>query len=268
MTRKQVSAPAKCPLTFHALSGFGWSWRTSPGHYAHVCILSRSLRRKGTVMSVALQNQLDPLSTSFRQLKGVVGSTAGKKLPSVKALKESGAGIVFVFEHGDITLTVYSNGFFIYECFGKEVVSAVDRCQQIVYQYQDNEIRKIEETEFRDGPCLIPLLLSGDDRVAHNLENYEWYWHEFSLSEHLENWCEEATTECLEDRFFSNEQRIKQHEELDDALDNLTKRQRQVVQLYFIEEMTFVQIAKHLNLSYSTVYETLRSAMERLRDKV
>ena len=215
-------------------------------------------------MSQICQNQLDPLTTSFRQLKSFVGSTAGQKLPGVKTLRESGSEIVFVFEHGDVTLTVYSNGYFIYECFGKETVSAVDRCKQIIYKYQDGEIRKIEEPEFRDGPCLIPLLMSGDERVSRNLDCYEWYWNEFSLSNTDENWTEEARTESPEENWLNREHFTEVH----DALEVLTKRQRQVVQLYFVEELTFVQIAKLLNLSYSTIHEALRTAMERLRDKV
>ena len=215
-------------------------------------------------MSVDVLNRLDPLTTSFKQLKDAVGSTVGKQLPSAKALREGNAETLFVFEHGDFTLTVFSNGFYIYECFGKETVSAVDRCKRIIYEYQDGEIRKIEEPEFRDGPCLIPLLLSGDERVAHNLDSYEWYWHEFSLSKNAENWASEASSAGPED-FYLDKERL---DDVQDALDRLTKRQRQVIQLYYVEDMTFKQIAKLLNLSYSTVHEALVSGMERLRSSL
>ena len=110
-------------------------------------------------MNPCTETEFDPLTSSFRQLKEAVARTAGMKLPSAKELRESGFGVLFTFEHGDVEITVYLNGFFIYKCYGKETVSAVDRCRRLVYEYQDGEIRKMEEAEFRDGPCLIPLLM-------------------------------------------------------------------------------------------------------------
>ena len=207
---------------------------------------------------------IDPLTTSFRQLKGMVCSTAGQTLPSARMLRESEAERVFTFDHGDVTLTVYSNGFFVYDCNGKETVFAVDRCKQIIYEYQDCEIRRIDESEFRDGPCLIPLMMSGDDRLVHNMDNYEWYWHEFSLANNGEDWEKEASDQSAED-FAVRRETI---ELLHNSLRKLSKRQQEVVCLYHFDGMTLHQIANYLHLSYSTVRESLESGLRELRAKL
>ena len=205
--------------------------------------------------------QFDPLKTSFKQLKNAVGSTAGKKIPSAKSLRESEAEIVFTFEHGDVTINVFSNGFFIYECFGKETVSAVDRCKKIIYEYQDGEIRKIDESEFRDGPCLIPLLMSGDERVAHNLDSYEWYWHEFSLNNDGTDWNEAAIVQGPEDAMLEGEDNA----EALALLDGLTVKQRQIINMFYVENMTQEEIALITKTSQQAVSRILGRAEKRLR---
>ena len=204
---------------------------------------------------------IDPLTTSFRELKAMVGSTAGQKLPSARKLHEDGGEILFSYEHGDTTLTVFASGFFLYECYDRKTVSAVDRCKEIIYQYQDGEIRRIEEAEFRDGPCLIPLLMAGDDRVAHNLDSYEWYWHEFSLDNDGEDWTKEASTMSAEDEYLHSEDISQVREEMD----GLTERQQQIVRLYYCEGKSQYEIASLLHIGRSRVQKVLNASLRRMR---
>ena len=204
---------------------------------------------------------IDPLTTSYRQLKEMVCSTAGQTLPSAKSLRESGAEQLFTFEHLDGTLTVFANGFFIYECYGKETVSAVDRCKQMIYEYQDGEIRRLGEADFIDGPCLIPLLVKGEDRVVENMDRYERYWHEFSLSHNGEDWVIDATTRSAENDYLHNED----YEIIRQEMEYLTKRQRQIVHLYYYENLTEEQIAALLSVSHQNVSQALLAAKKKIR---
>lgn len=229
---------------------------------AYLIPLPLADRRKGTGMKTVILNQFDPLTTSFRELKAMVGRTAGQKLPSAKTLRESADEILFSFERGDVTLTVFASGYFIYECCGKETVSAVDRCQEIIYEYQDGEIRKVEESDFRDGPCLIPLLVKGEDRVVENMDRYERYWHEFSLSNDGEDWATEASAQSAEDYFIREEDALQ----IRDGLEKLTKRQRQIVQLYYVDGLSQYEIADLLHLKRTSVQSVLEAGMRRLKN--
>lgn len=96
-------------------------------------------------MNVYARCPIDPMTTSFKQLKAMVERTDGQRLPNAKCLETSEEEVIFRYECGDEAITVYRNGFFIYESCGRKTVSAVDRCRRLVYRYLDDEIRAIEE---------------------------------------------------------------------------------------------------------------------------
>ena len=210
---------------------------------------------------MAMNPTIDPLTTSFRQLKALVGRTDGQKLPPATLLRDSGLDVLFSHEHCDTTITVFLNGFYIYECMGRETVFAVDRIKSIIYEYQDNEIRRIPEKDFADGPCLIPLLAIGDGRIAHNHDSYDWYWYEFSLSDPETVWAKETAVPSAEEDVLSKENAAKVQE----GLSKLTERQRQIVQLYYCEGMSQHQIAKLLNLRQSRVQVVISAARRKLQ---
>lgn len=66
---------------------------------------------------------------TLRALHELVEPTAGKRLPTAKALRESGCEVVASAEVGaDGKLTVYQNGFYSYETHIGTTVFGVDRC--------------------------------------------------------------------------------------------------------------------------------------------
>lgn len=206
------------------------------------------------------QPLIDPLTTSFRQLKTMVGRTTGQKLPSAYALTESGMEPLFSYRHGDITITVYPNGFFLYEYGTRQTVYAVDRCRRMLYKYRDDEIRIIEVSQLDDGPCLIPLFMRGDERLEHNQDSYEAYWREFSLSSGQVPVAEPS----VEDRYLMYLDDEESYAKFEAAWDTLTERQKQIFTLHRSEGMAIRRIADILHLSPSTVHETLQSAQQKL----
>lgn len=78
------------------------------------------------------------------------------------------------------------------------------------------------------------------------------------LAAEFKEWIRETTGD-------NEEQRDRLLRNLRFAIDNdLTPRQRQVVELYYGRRMTSPQIARELGVSSSTVCRTLKSAKERL----
>lgn len=204
---------------------------------------------------------IDPLTTSFRQLKFITGKTRGMKLPTAQALRSGGGAILFTHELSDATLTVYANGFYLYECSGKETVFAVDRIKQLVYEYQNNERRMIPESDFANGPCLIPLLAFADSRLASNLERYELYWQAFSLDDCNDGQLQGDTLPSAEGTVLYEDDlsRIRKN------LTNLSDHQREIVRMYFFDRLSQKQIAARLHTTQQAISQTLAVAIKRLK---
>ena len=186
-------------------------------------------------MEIRTQYPIDPLTTSFRQLKEMVGSTRGQKFPNAQALLDSGEEVLFSCEYGDTTVTVFLNGFFVYREGKRQAVYAVDRCGRLYYRYGNDEIRAVDKTNYADGPCLIPLLMMGDERLEHDPACYEMFWCEFSRgNESQEEWTPNAENDGIREEEIS---------QVRGKIDCLTKRQRQIVCLRYHEGMSKERIA-------------------------
>lgn len=131
-------------------------------------------------MKTITEESINPFILSFRQLRSRAAGTAGKLLPSPEELRSGIYKILFSHETNEVTITVFSNGFFLYEHGNDAAVYAVDRCRPLYYKDSDGQARSISEKDYLDGPCLIPLLMTGDSSGERVMEDYEFYWDEFS----------------------------------------------------------------------------------------
>ena len=208
---------------------------------------------------------IDPLALSFGQLKQMLPSTAGQKLPVPLVLEQAPPEILFRHENGDMAITVFTNGLYLYQRDRRRTVFAVDRCKQLIYRYQDDEVRIIPESRFSDGPCLIPLFLKGDERLNHNMEAYEEYQQAFSLSRNVDDWNESIQVKSVEEDFFDGLEEFEKEAKMQNALDQLTARQRQILHMYFENGLNRSQIAAVLHLNPSSVRDHINAAMENLR---
>ena len=60
-------------------------------------------------------------------------------------------------------------------------------------------------------------------------------------------------------------ERIVREDSIAELLDCLTDRQRQIVKLYFFEQLTQQQIADALGIRQQSVTDALRAALKRMR---
>ena len=216
-------------------------------------------------MKTYTKYNIDPLTLSFGQLKQMLPSTAGQKLPVPLVLEQAPPEILFRHENGDMAITVFTNGLYLYQRDRRRTVFAVDRCKQLIYRYQDDEVRIIPESKFSDGPCLIPLFLKGDERLNHNMEAYEEYQQAFSLSRDVDDWNESVHVKSVEENFFDTLEEFEKEAKMQNALEQLTERQRQILRMYFENGLNRRQIAAVLHLSPSSVRDHINAAMENLR---
>ena len=122
---------------------------------------------------------IEPLHISFRQLKTILPSTAGKEIPDAKVLETRKEGLLFTHELSGLTVTVYKDGFFLWRDDSDSIALAVDRCKFLRCKDPEGLTRIVWEPEFLDAPCLVPLIMAGDQQMVRVPEDYEIYWHEF-----------------------------------------------------------------------------------------
>ena len=122
--------------------------------------------KDGITKMMKYRETVEPEVLSFRQLREMVGSSLGRRLPKPGELCNGEGNILFQREYEDFSLTVYSNGLFLYQYGGLAVVSAVDRCREVRCRYEDETSRVFHTREFESGPCLVPLILAGDALMA------------------------------------------------------------------------------------------------------
>jgi len=191
---------------------------------------------------------------SMGELCGLVERTVGKKLPTARALRESGAAVVVSAKVGaDGELTVYQSGFYTYRAAGCMTVYAVDRCSG--YAYDGGEA--LDAAFFEDKEWTLCLMLAGEDRIEHNGNRREEKPRGFSLDEEGSNrgWGDGVD--------FTS--RIEDKDMVDRMLPLLTGRQRQVVEMYFVRGLTQQQIADRLGVGQRAVSFALEAAKKKLK---
>ena len=193
---------------------------------------------------------------TLKELLNQIESTAGKTLPTAACLRAGCqvAAIQQIEEKG--TLIVYQNGFALYEVEGACTVLRADHCGDYVYFGRDKQTA-ISSEDFSEMDWWVRLLIEGEDRLIHN-QNARMERHEYPL----ESCCAELQT--YSDGF---QEQLEVREALVAAFDILTKRQREVVQHYYIEGLEEKEIARIYGISQQAVSLTLSDARKKLHKR-
>ncbi len=224
-------------------------------------------------MNITVNNTNKNVATlTFAELKAMVPGTGKEKLPKVKKLKESKAAVLFTAEDAGMVITVYANGYYTAAKNGFITVYAVDRCSSIEYHFDDGTSMTVPESEFADGCWLMPLSLVADHRLEDSSNHRESYMAAFTADTiGTETRQELAVPDYVTQLEMEELERglVLLHQKrvglLGEAIAHLAKRQRQVVDMYFNQDMTQSEIASALGLSNPTVKESLDSAIRRMK---
>ena len=234
--------------------------------------LSKNSASKGTVLDNTTNSitglSVDITSLTFAKFKALVSSTEGMKLPTVKALRESGTQVLALVKTKDGALTVFRNGFFMYETkSGHATVYAVDRCARIVLSPMNNdEASVLDETNFGDCPWPKVLEFAASERIANNINRDARRQEVLSLDIFDEDYDTRLTVQPeMEIHLEEEDVSMEESERLRAALAQLTKRQREVIRFYYFDGLTQEEIASQLGVSRPYITKTLNRAIEILR---
>ena len=206
---------------------------------------------------------------TFRQFKALLPGTDGQKLPTVRALRESDIRVLAIVETEDGVLTVFCNGFFMYETTsGHATVYAIDRCASIVLSpVTAGTLNALDESTLDDCPWTKVLEFAANERIVSNANRDVERQEVLSLDAIDEDWDARRTVQPeFETRLEEEEALMEESEKLRAALAKLTNRQREIVRLYYFEGMTQENIASRLKISQQATSKALKQSYQKIKD--
>ena len=198
------------------------------------------------------------------QLKTMVHPTAGKHLPTAKQLREHDRLLLSqpLYE-GD--LYVYHSGFAVYRAGLHTAVLRVDRVSAYTYEFSTAD----RTVYLEDQPWATALTLAAEKRIE--------AFQNDRLSRRCVGFVDDYDDDASENREPSDAKVLvgatDVEETVADRLDDrmkkllacLTDRQRQVVTMYYIDDMKQQEIADALGIARRVVGHTLEDAIAKIQ---
>lgn len=191
---------------------------------------------------------------TLKELQKQIERTAGKDLPTAAWLRAGNAPLAISRE---ITktgkLSVFVNGFALYETEDGSTVFRVDYCGGYTY-FGANTEDTLSEEFFADTDWWVRLVMEGEDRLTHNRNaRTEKYTSLYEFDELV------LSAACEFDK------EIILQELVEEVLSLMTPRQQEVVKLYYLDELGVAEIASQYGISHQAVSETLSAAKKKFQ---
>lgn len=201
---------------------------------------------------------------TLHELKEKIDAVVEKKLPSFKALMEMKPMAVAQTTVDDASLTVYQNGYAVYEMDDAHTVIAVDRCGDYRYDFTDGTYQVVPAETFEETEWSVRLLMEGERRMEHNRNNRTAETENVSLECDGSDWSAAVMVDFLDE---DNAEMLADRElrRLYAAMSKLTERQSEILQLYFYKGMNQYEIAEELGICQQSVNRIMNQAVKRLR---
>ena len=201
---------------------------------------------------------------TLRELKEKIDAVVEQKLPTFKTLMEQEPVAVAQTVVNDASLTVYENGYAVYEVDGAHTVMAVDRCGDCRYDFTDGTYQIIPAEEFEEMEWSIRLLMEGERRMEHNRNKTSDKFENTALECDGSDWSAAVMVDFLDDgkaELLAD----KELRRLYAAMSKLTERQSEIIQLYYYKGMTQEEIGAELGLKKCTICRELAGALKKIK---
>lgn len=201
---------------------------------------------------------------TLRELKEKIDAVVEQKLPTFKNLMEQKPVLVAQATVNDASLTVYENGYAVYEMDGVHTVMAVERCGDYRYDFTDGTYQIIPAEEFEEMEWSLRLLMEGERRMEHNRNKTSNKFENTALECDGSDWSAAVMVDFLDDG-TAEVLADKELRRLYAAMSKLTERQSEIIQLYYYKGMSQYEIADELGIRQQSVDRILKQAVNRLR---
>ena len=192
----------------------------------------------------------------LKKISDIPGCEA--KIPTAKQLRESKMAIVQERLGLDSKISVYQNGYVVYQVGKHSTVFPLHSCRDYFYM-ADRKAVCLSEQFFGNKVWYLRLVLEGEDRLNRNHEEKERNWN-ISYSAISEDWfaMENLTESVLE--------QLAKQETVAEILQGLSERQKYIIQKYYLQEETQEQISNELGISQQAVSATISHAIRMIRN--
>ena len=191
---------------------------------------------------------------TLKELQKRIERTGGKDLPTAAWLRAGNSPLAISREIAKSgKLSVFVNGFALYETEDGSTVFRVDYCGGYTY-FGANTEDTLSEEFFADTDWWVRLVMEGEDRLTHNRNARTEK--NTSLYE-----CDELVLAAA----CEFDEEIMLQELVEEVLLLMTPRQREVVKLYYLDELGVEEIASQYGISHQAVSETLSAAKKKIQ---
>ena len=207
-------------------------------------------------------------STTFGELKKLLPDTGKERVPGITKLRENAAVVLHAKTESGI-VEVYDNGFYTYMENGYTTVYAVDRCAVLEWRSCTGEVLTSEGANVSELPWTMPLEIAGSNRLEHNSDSRQDSKADYSLNAPASDnnllFSVRPEHEILEDLESEDEARQKRIALVREALKTLTPKQKEILILVRLKDMTQEKVADMLCISRRTLREHLDTAEKKFK---
>ncbi|MBQ2530182.1 MAG: sigma-70 family RNA polymerase sigma factor [Treponema sp.] len=207
--------------------------------------------------------------TTFGELKQLLPSTGTGRVPGITKLRETAVVVLHARTESGV-LEVFDNGFYTYMENGHATVYAVDRCNVLEWYSCTGEKLTSKDANVSELPWTMPLEIAGYNRLEHNNDSRQDSKADYSLNAPASDnnllFSVRPAHELQEEAREELEYRAKRVSQVKKALNSLTKRQREILLMFYVDRLTQEAIAERTGLSRLAVRTHLGRAEKKFRD--
>ena len=215
-----------------------------------------------------MKNQKITPETSFKTLKAMLPDASTVHTPKGQTLIKSDAEVLITVKEDSGVVIVYKNGFFAYIDDRKKVTArSVANCHVMKFPKAEGGFNNVEEAVFENMPFPTVLSQFGMMNIEHQNQVQVSRNENLSLDAEILPDDPRLTAPDFSDELdLDGEGDIweKRLAMLPQAMDKLTARQREIVEMFFFRKQSQEQIADSLHINQSTVSRTLRSSFNKM----
>ena len=202
---------------------------------------------------------------TLRKLKEMIESPKkGAKKPTPKSLREGKAPViaqkVIKSDTDLVTITVYKNGYVVYEAMSRVTVFPIEDISGYRYSSVAGSSYgcDLDESYFEEAEWYLRFLLHGEDRLSINLDSRNQK-HCISLSSAMEE------MQLGESIAPDMEEMIVQQMMTENMMDMLTDKQKELIYALYFEKQTYQEYADIHGISSAAVNNMRNKAVAKLR---
>ena len=198
---------------------------------------------------------------TLKELKKIVKvADVEKRSPSVKSLKEHKV-VVKEMINADTTISVYDHGYVLYTAGNQSTVFPLHSCDDYEYVSVTGDNKEFNKEFFDNENWYIRLLMEAEDRMAYSQSKISTNHGVFSNSDVTDD------AEIMRGSSKDFVDDVIDREILNALINELTERQKTVLNLVYFEEMRQQDVADYLGIKQQSVNDLLNRALKTMKKK-